>query len=98
METSGKQLQAAFSARSSSFELIDEARMELFVKKAKLWNTFHRQSMLYCNMQGELLIRLVSGLQVNSGGLLQNLGDGLAAAETADAYLDDTTNSQQSMS
>ena len=54
--------------------------------------------MLYCNMQGELLIRLVSGLQVNSGGLLQNLGDGLAAAETADAYLDDTTNSQQSMS
>ena len=57
----------------------------------------HQQSMVYCNMQGELLIRLVSGLQVNSGGLLQNLGDGLAAAEI-DACLDDTTNSQRSMS
>ena len=52
--------------------------------------------MLYCNMQGELLIRLASGLQVNSGGLLQILGDGLAAE--IDAYLDDITNdNQQSM-
>ena len=62
-----------------------------FVEKAKLWKTFHQQPMLYCNMQGELLIRLVSGLQVrkqNSECLLQNLGDGLGmiAAEKECLY------------
>ena len=69
----GSNCKAAFAAMQeySSFELIDEARMT----RKQTIEYIHQQSMLYCNMQGELLIRLVSGLQVNSGGLLQNLGD-----------------------
>ena len=96
METSGKQLQAAFTARVAVVSSSIKQEWNYLSKNAKQWNTFHQQPLLYCNMQGELLIRLASGLQVNSGGQLQNLEDGLAAAEI-DAYLDDTTNSQQSM-